>query len=153
LKDMLNKYGMEDAKPLRTHMTTNGHFGFGWKMVVRLIKSNIGLWLEAYSTWQHQDQKSCLVCVCARFQASPKECHLSAVKRISRYLKHILPMLVCGILEMHNLSLLYSDSNYVECKVDSKSISDTSISRDVTCAVILEETKFCRQRPRQNTSL
>jgi hypothetical protein len=29
LKDVLNKYGMEDAKPLRTHMTTNGHFGFG----------------------------------------------------------------------------------------------------------------------------
>ena len=50
----------------------------------------------------------------------------------------ILSMLVCGILEMHNLSLLYSDSDYAECKVGSKRISDTSIARDVTCAVILK---------------
>jgi hypothetical protein len=28
------------------------------------------------------------VCMCARFQACPKEPHLSAVKRILRYLKH-----------------------------------------------------------------
>ena len=27
------------------------------------------------------------VCLCARFQACPKESHLNAVKRISRYLK------------------------------------------------------------------
>jgi hypothetical protein len=26
------------------------------------------------------------VCMCARFQAAPKECHLRAVKRIMRYL-------------------------------------------------------------------
>ena len=28
------------------------------------------------------------VCMCARFQANPKEAHLIAVKRILRYLKH-----------------------------------------------------------------
>lgn len=29
------------------------------------------------------------VCICARFQASPKECHFfTTVKRILRYLKH-----------------------------------------------------------------
>jgi hypothetical protein len=28
------------------------------------------------------------VCMCARFQANPKECHLMAVKRIFRYLVH-----------------------------------------------------------------
>ena len=28
------------------------------------------------------------VCMCARFQANPKEAHLIAVKRIYRYLKH-----------------------------------------------------------------
>jgi hypothetical protein len=26
------------------------------------------------------------VCMCARFQAAPKDCHLKAVKRIMRYL-------------------------------------------------------------------
>jgi hypothetical protein len=28
------------------------------------------------------------VCLCARFQANPKESHLKALKRIIRYLKH-----------------------------------------------------------------
>lgn len=28
------------------------------------------------------------VCICARFQANPKEAHLSVVKRILRYLMH-----------------------------------------------------------------
>jgi hypothetical protein len=37
------------------------------------------------------------VYMCARFQANPKECHLSAVKRIMRYLVHT-PNLGLGIL-------------------------------------------------------
>jgi hypothetical protein len=37
------------------------------------------------------------VCMCARFQANPNECHLVAVKRIFRYL-FILLTLVYGIL-------------------------------------------------------
>jgi hypothetical protein len=28
------------------------------------------------------------VCMCSRFQANPKECHLMVVKRIFRYLVH-----------------------------------------------------------------
>jgi hypothetical protein len=28
------------------------------------------------------------ICICARFQSDPKECHLVAVKRILRYLVH-----------------------------------------------------------------
>jgi hypothetical protein len=29
-----------------------------------------------------------LVCICARFQSDPKECHVVAVKHIIRYLVH-----------------------------------------------------------------
>jgi hypothetical protein len=29
-----------------------------------------------------------LVCICARFQSNPKECHLVAVKRILKFLVH-----------------------------------------------------------------
>ena len=35
------------------------------------------------------------VCLCARFQANPKESHLSAVNRIHQYLKHT-PSIGCG---------------------------------------------------------
>jgi hypothetical protein len=48
------------------------------------------------------------VCMCARFQADPKECHLRVVKRILRYLVHtpsfglwyprVLPLISLGIL-------------------------------------------------------
>jgi hypothetical protein len=44
------------------------------------------------------------VCLCVRFQANPKECHLVAIKRILRYLVHT-PNLACGILR--DLSSIY----------------------------------------------
>ena len=64
------------------------------------------------------------VYLCARFQLCPKESHLTAVKRIIRYL-----------LDTHNLGLFYprvsfdlegySDADYAICKVDHKSTSGT----------------------------
>ena len=35
------------------------------------------------------------VCMCARYQAAPKECHLKAVKRIVRYLIHTPNFGIC----------------------------------------------------------
>jgi hypothetical protein len=49
------------------------------------IKRNIGLWLEVYS----RPDVMFSVCMCARYQASPRESHLTATKRILRYLKQI----------------------------------------------------------------
>ena len=64
-------------------------------------------------------------CVCARFQANPKECHLVAVKIILRYLVHT-PNLGLWYPKCSKFDLLgYSDSNYPCCKVDRKSISGT----------------------------
>jgi hypothetical protein len=65
------------------------------------------------------------VCVCARFQANPKECHLVAIKRILRYLVHT-PNLGLWYPKGSKFDLLgYSDSDYAGCKVDRKSISET----------------------------
>jgi hypothetical protein len=44
------------------------------------------------------------VCMCARFQASPRESHLKATKRILRYLKHTHKMLVYCIPRGQDLS-------------------------------------------------
>jgi hypothetical protein len=65
------------------------------------------------------------VCMCARYQAFPKESHLSAVKRIMRYL-----------LSTYNIGLWYpkgsscslighSNSDFAGCKIDRKSTSET----------------------------
>jgi len=65
------------------------------------------------------------VCVCARFQASPKESHLIAVKRILKYLKGTISF---GIWypSRASLSLIgYSVADYGGCKIDRKSTSGT----------------------------
>ena len=65
------------------------------------------------------------LCMCARFQANPKECHLVAVKRILRYLVHT-PNLSLWYPKGSSFDRLgYSDSDYASCKVDRKSTSGT----------------------------
>jgi hypothetical protein len=62
------------------------------------------------------------VCMCARFQANPKEW---AVKRIFRYLVHT-PNLGLWYPKGSTFDLLgYSDSDYAGCKVDRKTTSGT----------------------------
>ena len=84
--DLLKKFGMDDAKPIKTPMGTNGHLDFdmGGKSVdQKLYRSMIGSLLYLCAS---RPDIMLSVCLCARFQADPKECHLRAVKRIMRYL-------------------------------------------------------------------
>ena len=65
------------------------------------------------------------VCMCARFQANPKEYYLVAVKRILRYLV-LTPNLGLWYPKGSTFDLLgYSDSDYAGCKVDRKSTTGT----------------------------
>ena len=60
------------------------------------------------------------VCMCARFQASPRESHLKATKRILRYLKHTQNVRL-WYPEGARFDLIgYSDSDYVGYKVERK---------------------------------
>jgi hypothetical protein len=62
--------------------------------------------------------------MCARFQASPREVHLKATKRILLYLKHT-PNVGLWYPKGAQFELIrYSDSDYVGCKVDRKSTFD-----------------------------
>jgi hypothetical protein len=62
------------------------------------------------------------VCMCARFQANPKKAHLSAVKRILRYLKHT-PSVGLWYPKGATFELIgYSDSDYTGCKIDRKKV-------------------------------
>jgi hypothetical protein len=66
------------------------------------------------------------VCMCARFQANPKEVHLRAIKRIMRYLVYI-PKFGLWYPKGSTFDLIgYSDANYAGCKIDMKSTSGTS---------------------------
>ncbi|GJV23109.1 hypothetical protein Tco_1375804 [Tanacetum coccineum] len=62
-------------------------------------------------------------CLCARYQANPKESHLIVVKRISRYLKGT-PSLGLWYPKCSGFDLKgYSDSDYAKCNMDKKSTS------------------------------
>jgi len=66
-----------------------------------------------------------VVCLCARFQACPKESHLKAAKRILKYLKGITSMGLWypSLSSIHVVG--YSNSDFAGCKLDRKSTSGT----------------------------
>jgi hypothetical protein len=65
------------------------------------------------------------VCMCARFQADPKEVHLRAVKRILRYLVHT-PKFGLWYPRGSTFDLIgYSDADWAGSKIDRKSTSGT----------------------------
>ena len=88
IKDMLKKFGMDEARAISTPMGTNGSMdsdASGNMVDQKLYQSMIGSLL--YVTASRPDVMFS-VCMCARFQASPRESHLKATKRILRYLKY-----------------------------------------------------------------
>jgi hypothetical protein len=125
IKDMIKKVRMNDTKAISTPMGTNVNLDSdtsGNMMNKKLYWSMIGSLL--YMTASRSDVIFS-VCMCARFQASPKESHLEATKRILRYLKHTQNV---GLwyLKGAKLELVgYSDSDYAGCKVERRSTLGT----------------------------
>ena len=79
---------MDECKSIKTPMPTNRHLDLdeGGNMVDQtLYHSMIGSLL--YLTASRPDIMFS-VCMCARFQANPKEAHMVTIKRILKYLKH-----------------------------------------------------------------
>ena len=114
---------MDECKPIKTPLPSNGHLDLdeGGKSVYQtLYRFMIGSLL--YLTASRPDIMFS-VCICARFQASPKEAHLVAAKRILRYLKHT-PSISLWYPKGARFQLVgYSDSDYADCKIDRKSTS------------------------------
>jgi hypothetical protein len=124
-QDLLKRFGMKDAKPMKTPMRTDGHVDLnkGGKFVdQKAYRSMIGSLLYLCAS---RPDIMLSVCMCARFQSDPRECHLVAVKRILRYLV-ATPCFGIWYPKGSTFDLIgYSDSDYAGCKVDRKSTSGT----------------------------
>jgi hypothetical protein len=125
IQNILNKFGMKDAKPIKTPMGTNGHLDLdtGGKSidqkVYRLMIDSL-LYLCA-----SRPDIMFSICMCARFQAYPKESHLRAVKRILRYLVYT-PKFGLWYPQGSTFDLIgYSDADWAGCKINRKSTSGT----------------------------
>ncbi|KAJ9546996.1 hypothetical protein OSB04_019539 [Centaurea solstitialis] len=122
-QDLLKKYKLSDVSPMRTPMATGLKLRkdlSGTFVECKLYKGMIGSLL--YLTAGRLDIIFA-TCLCARFQSNPKESHLSAVKRILRYLKKT-PTLGLWYPLLSGFDLLaYTDSDYGGCQVYRKSTS------------------------------
>jgi hypothetical protein len=116
---------MDNANPINTLMGTNGHLDLdmGGKLVdQKVYRSIVGSLLYLCAS---RPDIMLNVCMCARFQATPKECHLRAVKRTIRYLV-LTPYLGIWYPKGAHFELIgYSDADYAGCKVDRKRTSET----------------------------
>jgi hypothetical protein len=125
IQDILKKFGMKDDKPIKTPMGTNGHLDLdtgGKSIDQKVYWSMIGslLYLCAF-----RPDIMLSVCMCARFQADPKEVHLRAVKRIMKYLVYT-PKFGLWYPKGSTFDLIgYSDADWAGYKIDRKSTSGT----------------------------
>ncbi|WVZ84177.1 hypothetical protein U9M48_031234 [Paspalum notatum var. saurae] len=124
-RDILKKFNMGESKPMTTPMSTNTALYAdedGEVVDQKEFREMIGSLL--YLTATRPDIQFA-VCLCARYQASPRTSHRQAVKRIFRYLK-FTPELGLWYSSGSSLSLRrFSDADHAGCRIDRKSTSGT----------------------------
>jgi hypothetical protein len=133
--DFLKKFGMDKAILIKTPMSTNGHLDLG--MGAKLVDQNVYYSIIGSFIYLCASRPDIMlsVCMCARFQATPKQCHMRAIKRIMRYLV-LTPNLGLWYPKCSHFDLIgYYDADYARCKVDRKSTSRTCqlLGRSLVC--------------------
>jgi hypothetical protein len=124
-KDIVRKFKMQDSKAMVTPMSTTIALDVdeeGEHVDQKEYRNMISSLL--YLTATRPDIQFSL-CLCARFQVSPRTSHRQAVKRIFRYLRHTpdfgLWYFASSSLALHG----FSDEDFVGCQLDRKSTSGT----------------------------
>lgn len=116
-------FNMEDSKRVSTPMSTNTKLSKDDKAPSvdhTAYRSMIGSLLYLTATRPDILQAVCMV---ARFQASPTEEHLTAVKRIFRYLKGTLELGIWYPKGKSFTLIQYYDADWAGCVHDGKSTS------------------------------
>jgi hypothetical protein len=124
-RGILKKFGMDKVKPIKTPMGTNSYLDLdlaGTSVDQKVYCSMIGSLLYLCAS---MPDFMLSVCMCARFQAALKDCHLRVVKRIMRYLVLTPNLGLWYPMGSHFELLGYSYADYIGCKVDRKSTFGT----------------------------
>ncbi|KAJ9565666.1 hypothetical protein OSB04_001632 [Centaurea solstitialis] len=119
--EMLKKFDLTTCTPMKTPMApplSLDKDSKGKPIDVTLYRGMIGSLL--YLTVSRPDIMYS-TCLCARYQAEPKESHLTVVKRIFRYLKGTLNLGLWYSKDSGFDLTAYSDSDFAGCKIDRKS--------------------------------
>ena len=119
----MKKFGFKSASSVRTPMSPNVKLTvdlLGKSVDSSLYRSMIGSLF--YLTVSRPDI-SYSVAVCARYQANPKESHMTSLKRIIKYVKTTTDFGVWYSKDTNDVLAGYSDTNWAGNAADRKSTS------------------------------
>nr|GFC62640.1 uncharacterized mitochondrial protein AtMg00810-like [Tanacetum cinerariifolium] len=119
--DILKRFGLENCDSVPTPMVEQAKLKLD--LVGKLVdhtdhRSMIGLLM--YVTSSRPDIMF-TTCMCARYQANPNEHHVSAIKRIFRYLKGTINLGLWYLKDSGFDLTAYSDVDHVGCHLDRNS--------------------------------
>ncbi|KAK6148248.1 hypothetical protein DH2020_019160 [Rehmannia glutinosa] len=125
-RDLMKKFGMEEKSSVKIPRNTSVKMDmYADAKVVDLTRYRALIRSLLYLTGSRPDI-TFAVGVCARFQSAPKESHMTAAKRILRYLMGSQEIGLWYPKEEGFKLVGYSDSYYTGCRVDRKSTYGTS---------------------------
>ena len=110
-KNLVERFGLATAKPYKTLMSSSikiSRDGTGECVDHTLYRSMIGSLLYLSAT---RPDIMYSVCVCARYQADPRTSHLTAVKRIHRYISGTASLGIWYYRDTNANLVGYSDSD------------------------------------------
>ncbi|KAI3714929.1 hypothetical protein L6452_21891 [Arctium lappa] len=123
VSEILEKYKLNDSTSMKTPLATGVKLDSdpsGQSVDIKTYRGMIGSLL--YLTASRPDIMFA-TCLCARYQANPKESHLSVVKRIFRYLRGT-PSLGLWYPKLSSFDqTAYTDADHAGCKLHRKSTS------------------------------
>jgi hypothetical protein len=123
VKELLKKFDMSESKPSKTPMHPTCILEkeeVSKKVEQKLYRGMIGSLL--YLTASRPDILYS-VCLCARFQSDPRESHLTAVKRIFKYLKGTTNLGLCYRKSSEYKLVGYCDADFAGDRIERKSTS------------------------------
>ena len=120
-KNLVKKFGLESASSFRTPMSLNVKLTvdlLGKSVDPSLYRSMIG---SLFYLTASKPDISYNVGVCARYQANPKESHITALKRIIKYVKTIVDFGVWYNKDTNDVLARYTDADWAGNVNDRKS--------------------------------
>ena len=132
VRNLVNRFGLENAAHARTPMATNTKLGIdpsGQPVDIALYRSVIGCLL--YQTASCPDI-SFSVGVCARFQANPKMSYLTAVNRIIKYVNGTSDFGLFYSKESNVSITRYSNADWAGNAEDKKALLESVFMLELT---------------------
>ncbi|GKF74721.1 hypothetical protein Tco_0224165, partial [Tanacetum coccineum] len=120
---MLNKFDLEEAKPIKTPMSSETKLTLGEDEGSVDDTKYHGMIGSLFYLTASQSDIMLSVYLCARFQEDPKTSHLEAVKRIFRYIKGTSHLGLWYPKGTGVETIVYADSDHAGGYVDRKSTS------------------------------